>query len=856
MSAQNPPLKGIISGLAGLLGFSALAGVLVTAMVAPAIAVTGVTASSAIGVFDKLPDYITIGTQAQRNEIWATYTGEGNVNGQIKIATLFDQNREEVSYEQISPYALSATVDGEDARFFEHGGIDISSIVRATVGNASSGSIESGASTLSMQLVKNIGVQQALNLDTEEEREAAYKKANEQSLDRKLKEMKQAIALEKKYTKKEVLTAYLNIANFGNATYGIQAAAQRYYSVNASDLTPAQAASLVAIVQGPSDRNPGDPENYKENQDRRDYILDAMLKAGHLTKAEHKEAVATPVDETTVKPSISINGCVAAHEYAKWFCDYVRKSVKDFEFLGADEEERTENWKRGGYKLYTTLDMDVQIPAQTATWAYAPNTETEFALGSATSTVQPGTGRVLVMTQNKIFDDTLEGAGSAATAVNFNTSYEYGGSSGFQPGSTYKVFTLLEWLRSGKSVNERLNGNPDSRANSSNFPNRCEGRGSETFGYGNNANETGTFTVRDGTVRSINGVFFSMAKQLDLCDIRDMAAEMGVERADGEPLETNPTSIIGTNEVTPLSMASSYAAIAANGMWCKPIIVDSVIKPTGETVPGQEKECAQAVTPNIAHGAADVLKGVIPTLRYYPDDGVPIFAKTGTTDRAKQTWVATGTSATGTAVWVGNIVGDRNITQSGLEYADVSGLYLRHAIMGATVSAANQKYGGQDWPKPEANPVASSGQPVPDVRGASLSSAKTVIENIGFGYADGGAIDSSVEAGKVVGTDPEAGVVLARGATVTVYTSKGNQVAFPDVVGDGLTYDFTTARSQIQAAGYPTVILACTALEQQGADPILPTDPRIGKIQASDPAPGTPTVPGATVTLGVGKITC
>ncbi len=264
-------------------------------------------------------------------------------------------------------------------------------------------------------------------------------------------------------------------------------------------------------------------------------------------------------------------------DYAKFFCDYVVKSVGDFEFLGNTAAERKANWKIGGYKLYTTLDLDVQIPAQNATWTYAPNTETGFSLGSATSTVQPGTGRVLVMTQNKLFDDTAEGAGSIATAVNFNTSYEYGGSSGFQPGSTYKVFTLLDWLKAGNGVEERVSGSPNSKEPFSSYTACGEKLSGGTFSFKNNAGEAGTYTVRNGTVNSVNGVFFSMAKQLDLCDIRDVAASLGVERADGEPLETNPTSIIGTNTVTPLSMAAAYAAIAANGLYCKPIIVDKVI---------------------------------------------------------------------------------------------------------------------------------------------------------------------------------------------------------------------------------------------------------------------------------------
>jgi membrane peptidoglycan carboxypeptidase len=862
MSAQKTPRRGVFSAIAGLLGFSALSGLLVTVMVAPALAVTGITASSTIGIFDSLPEYIEIGQQPERNEIYATYTGEGNENGHKLIATIYDQNRQEVPYDQISKFALDATVDGEDARFFEHGGVDVASVIRAAVGNVVSSNVESGASTLSMQLVKNIYVQKALEEPTEEARDAAYKKATATSFDRKLSEMKLAIGLEKKYTKKEILTAYLNIANFGNATYGIQAAAQRYYSVDAKDLTLAQATSLIAIVQYPNQRNLGDPENYGENQDRRDYILNAMLAVGDITQAEHDEAIATPVDDTTIKESAPNNGCIAADEYARWFCDYVVKSVKDFTFLGADEQEREANWTRGGYKLYTTLDLDIQKPVQDAIWTYAPNTETAYALGSVVDTVQPGTGRVLVMAQNKVFNDTLEGGGPTSTAVNYSTSYDYGGSSGIQPGSTYKLFTLLDWLIKGKGTEERVSGDPDSKAQYSKFMECGQPSGSGTFSYKNNAGESGIWTVRNGTVNSVNGVFFSMAKQLDLCDIRDVAVSLGVERADGDPLKTVPSSIIGINEVTPLSMASAYAGVAALGKWCKPIVVDTFVTPDGQTKPAQTPECKQAIAPNIAATAIDVLKGVMTSGNQVygnPEDGIPVFGKTGTTDIGEQTWVATGTTSGASVTWVGNSVGRVSILDQ--EYAGVSGIRLRHYISLALLTALDGKYGGNDWPAPDPALISGSGLAVPDgLIGLSPESAKALIEGLGFTYADGGPIDSEVPAGKVAATDPAAGSLSAKGAVITVFTSKGNKIAMPDVVYDGKSRTFSQAQSELSTAGYTSVTQSCVVIPPTtGTGPILPADPnfaRVGKVQSSDPVAGSYNLPTTPVTLAVGKETC
>jgi len=845
MSAQKSPRRGAFPAAVGVIGFSAIAGLLVTVMVAPALAVTGVTASSTIGIFDSLPEYVTIDQQPERNEIYATFAGSGNTGGYYKIATIYDQNRQEVPYEQISKFALDATVNGEDRRFFEHGGVDVASVVRAAIGNVASSDIESGASTLSMQLVKQINVQRALEEPTEEARKAAYAEAIATSFDRKLREMKLAIGLEKRYTKKEILTAYLNIAFFGSNTYGIQAASQRYYSVDAKDLTLHQAASLIAIVQYPGQRSLDDPENYAANEERRDFILGQMLAEGNITKQEYDEAYDTPVDDTTLLPSSPTSGCTFAYSHAKWFCDYVVKSVKDFEFLGANPEERKANWKRGGYKVYTTLDLDAQIPAQDATWTYAPNTETAFSLGSATASVQGGTGRVLVMTENMIFNDTLEGGGPTTSAVNYNTSFDYGGSTGFQPGSTYKLFTLLEWLNQNKGISERVLG--DGRTiPGAQFTDSCNGPWGGDVKFKNNAGERGIYDIRVGTVQSVNGVFFSMALQLDLCKIKNVAESLGIERADYGPLQTNPASIIGTNEVTPLSMAGAYAAVGAGGVYCKPIIVDRAIAPDGTELAGQAKQCRQAISPEVAATAAFVLEGVAASSASNPNDGVPLLGKTGTTDGATQTWFAAATTSVGTVVWVGNSIGFQDILRT--SYADVAGIRLRHFIMRPTLAALNAKYGGNAFPEPSQQLLTGSGLEVPDVRGRTLEQAKPLLEGIGFVFADGGQVDSEAAPGTIVSTDPSPGTRSAKGVTITVFTSRGNKIKVPDVVEDGETNDYAAASTILLGAGFTNILPAACVVVPGG-------DPKIGKVTAMGPDAGTFILKTDPITLTVAQDT-
>jgi membrane peptidoglycan carboxypeptidase len=681
-----------------------IAGLLVAISVSPVIGITGVTASSGIGFFDDLPEFIELGRLSERNTIYAQSRGPGNVNGYIEIATIYDQNRMAVSLDDISSYATDAAIDGEDRRFYEHGGVDMQSVIRAASKNFRSGDIEGGASTLSMQVVKNIFVQQALELPTEEKRQAAYEAATGESMERKLKEMKLAIGLEKRYTKQEILAAYLNISFFGDNTYGIETAAQRYYSTTAANLTAAQAASLIAIVQYPGLRGLDNPENYGENQKRRDVILYAMHDAGHLTDEELTVALETPVDDTTIKPSPLKNGCVAANQHARWFCDYVVKSIDEFEALGPTAEERRENWRRGGYSLYTTLDMDVQPTAQAQVWAWAPNSETGFALGGTAVSVQPGTGRILVMAENKDFNDTLDGGGVTSSAVNYNTDYEHGGSSGMQSGSTYKLFTLVAWLEAGHKLSESVDSSART-VQQQTFKDTCADGYGPWFGPYPFKNDSGggggAMSVLSATAGSVNGAFISMALKLDLCSIRGAAERLGVERADGTTLWTNPSSVLGTNEITPLSLTSAYAAIAAGGVYCKPIVLDRVVGPNGESLEGQKPECRRAVSPEIAATVAYALDRVITSgtaTASNPGDGVPLIGKTGTTDDANQTWIITTTTNVATGVWVGNSIGNFPLSQ--YEVAGVAGNYVRHEIMRNTVGVINSKYGGGLFPGP------------------------------------------------------------------------------------------------------------------------------------------------------------
>ncbi|MGU3409986.1 transglycosylase domain-containing protein [Microbacterium sp. M1A1_1b] len=832
-SASRTKPVSAVGAFVGFVGFSVLAGLLVTIGVTPAIAVAGVTTTSTIGVFESLPEYIEIGDLPQRNEVLAYQGGQS-----VHLATVYDQNRQELKFDQISDQLKNAAIDGEDKRFYDHGGVDMTSLVRAGVGSLAGGLGESGGgSTLTMQLVRNIKMQQALELPTQEERTKAYNDAVEQTIPRKLEEMKLAIGLAKKYSHQTILTGYLNIAYFGDQTYGVQAAAQHYFNKNATDLTPQEAASILAIVQSPNTRNLSDPKYYDANVARRDVILKSMYAQKHLTKEQYDAAIASkPADY--VHLTAPNQGCQsAAGNGSQFFCDYAIKVVKQMSQLGGTQKERDAAWRNGGYTIQTTLNLDLNSQQKDLLNTYDPNTEARFQLGATFNSVEAATGRILTMAQNKDYDQSIQSP-STATSLNFSADKEYGGSSGFQTGSTYKLFTLLDWLKDGHGLNETVNGTPH-------IINRWTHCGSPDYtAYGpknDSAGENGNFTVARATALSVNAAFASMAAKLDLCDIKQTAQDLGVHSADEKTeLNSYPSSILGTNTIAPMTMASAYATIANNGTYCKPIAIDNVTNAEGKSLGGQPKECKQVLDPSVAATAAYALQG---TIKYgtavgaQTADGTPMFAKTGTTDDADQIWLVGGSSKVATAYWQGNWDGGK--TNLRHYYSGAGGSYAsaRASVWRQAMTPINQYFPGEAFPTPSQSAIRGNSIAVPDLAGKTTDEARSLIANAGFTYVDGGTQPGGGTAGTVSSTSPGSGSLLSKGSTVTVYTTDGSQATVPEVTGKSVG----DARSAINGAGFGNVAVAGDFEKGDGKNQCT--------VASVDPAAGTATSKDTAVTV-------
>jgi membrane peptidoglycan carboxypeptidase len=377
-------------------------------------------------------------------------------------------------------------------------------------------------------------------------------------------------------------------------------------------------------------------------------------------------------------------------------------------------------FRRGGYNVYTTLDLDLQAAAVATMNAEVPKTYAAGDVGAVISSVQVGTGRVLAMTQNKDYsqDPLVQATGNNFTSINYNTDFAEGGSRGFQPGSTYKVFTLAEWLKKGHSLNERV----DSRRKSNwgTFEDSCLGPQNydkQNWNPRNDANESGSnYSALQSTIGSINTGFIGMAKRSDLCAIRQTAESFGVHRADGTPLLQSAATVIGTNEVAPLSMAVAFAGIANSGMTCSPIAIDRITGPDGTEIAVPQSECVQSVEPAVAASMAYAMRRVMTDgtggqSNRAAKPSVPLIGKTGTTDGAKDTWMSGSSTKVATVVAVVSLTGVLN--QRRLQFAGGQVATARHRMWPAVMSVANAKYGGDAFVEAAPTPVPMPVRAVP-----------------------------------------------------------------------------------------------------------------------------------------------
>jgi membrane peptidoglycan carboxypeptidase len=698
----------VLARLIAMVLVSAIVGTLMTAFVLPVVASAGWAVNTGVNYFDALPDELTRPPLPQRSVMLAA---DGS-----PIAYFYDENRVDVPLSKIAPVLQNAVIAIEDSRFYQHGGIDPKGVVRAAINDSTGGTVQ-GASTLTQQYVKNVLLEQAWASGDAQ----AAKDAVARTPTRKLREMRLAIGLENRVGKAQILEGYLNIAFLGGHTYGMEAAAERYFGVSASQVTLPQAALLAGMIQEPSSYDPN--RHPKAARHRRDAVLSRMLAQKMITKAQYTAAVATaPV----AKGHPPAQGCTAAHTDG-YFCDYVLRSLLTdpaFAPLGTSRAARESTVNRGGLVIRTTLDAKVQFAADTAVRQGVPINDPS-GLGAAAVTVEPGTGKVLGMAQNRIY---AVDAGPGRTSVNYNTDSALGGSTGFQTGSSFKPFTLATWLASGRSLTDEVDATkrpfPFSDFTSCGRPLRS----TKAYTPGNSEGlESGKMPVLDATFNSVNVAYVDMESQLDLCDITTVAGRLGVHLAVpaaecGQATATTqlpacvPSLTLGVKEIAPLTMAAAYAGFASGGIFCKPLAVVSIDRAgpapgsvASVAVPGSQ--CSRALDPDVAHGVTTALTQVLvrgTASAVGPLDPWPAAGKTGTTDGPYDTWFVGYTAQRSTAVWVadpghadgGTLARRRlgDITVAGRYYGTIYGASIAAPIWKKIMEPIMQGMPAENWP--------------------------------------------------------------------------------------------------------------------------------------------------------------
>ena len=580
--------SGLGTAFLGLLGYvtvSAVCGVLVAGLVVPGIAAAGVAGSNSITFFNKLPSALTVDPPSQSTKV---LTADGKL-----IATFYAENRVKVGLDQMSPYIKDAIVAVEDRRFYEHAGVDPQGVLRALSSNLSGGGRQ-GASTLTQQYVANVVTESLVSSDRGDE----VIRSGQKTVGDKLREMKLAIELEKKYTKDQILEGYLNIVFFNRDAYGIEAASRYFFSTTAKDLTLPQAALLAGVVNSPSFYDPAvHPENALQ---RRDEVLARMLSQGKILQAEYDAAVATGVD---LKITPGNQGCAGA-TMAPYFCDYVSHLILNNPAYGVDLASRQKKLYRGGLTITTTLDSRLQRAAQVQVDATAGANPDKW--GASLVSVAPGSGRILAMAQNTVF---LPQPGKFDTQLNFNVDSkdadgnDLNGAGGFQPGSTMKPFTFAEWLNAGKPLTARVDASRRSYPLGFRWKSSCgkvlgaysttqrlAGLDATDDLQNNDAGYYRPMAIDYGLYNSINTATFATAAQLDFCNIQKMVDAVGLHSGlDNARINMHQLgNLLGAIGVAPLHLANAYATFANDGTYCTPVAITKVTDTTGQVVSGRD----------------------------------------------------------------------------------------------------------------------------------------------------------------------------------------------------------------------------------------------------------------------------
>ena len=535
--------------------------------------------------------------QAQRSVVYAA-------DGSVLAVLHATENRSPVTIDQVPPALIDAVLDTEDSRFFTHGGFDLKSTVRALASDVKSGAAVQGASTITQQLVKTV-------LNTPEK-----------TLDRKIKDAVISTRLEGRYSKRQILEAYLNTVYFGNGAYGVQAAAETYFNVNVNQITASQAAMMAGIIRDPLGYDP--LLNPHDSLARRNFVLDRMVTQGHLTADAASALRFAPMPTTLTKPQGT------SDTKDDYYVEQVKRVLLTGTTLGHNYTERYNALFKGGLKIYTNLDHSLQDSAEQSVTQTIPANPQGFT--GALVSIEPATGKVKALVGGPGYDQV---------------KYDLATQGLRQPGSGFKLFTLLATYEAGYGPYDTVDGSSP-----------CAVKFGSNISLlkqpikNDEGQSTGPISVTTATANSVNCAFIRMAHEAGLPKVVDMAHRLGLHQA----FPLNPSLVIGSEETTVLDMASAYATLAADGVYRKPQFIDHIVDGNRHTIYTADATGKRVLDPQISREAVQTLRAVVQygtgTAANLPDRQVA--GKTGTTELNTDAWFNGITPQLATTVWMGD----------------------------------------------------------------------------------------------------------------------------------------------------------------------------------------------------------
>lgn len=751
----------MIKSLGKLVLSTALVGILIALAIAPVAGVSGVAVARTNETMQSDVQDLTNGDTPGVSTI---LDAKGN-----PLAYIYEQRRHPVKPDEISDAMKKAVVAIEDRRFYEHEGVDLQGNVRALWTNLVAGGVSQGASTLDQQYVKNYLL--LVNATTDEERQAA----TEQSVARKLREMRMATDIDARLSKDEILTNYLNLVPFGNHSFGVEAASRTYFGTDAAHLTVPQAAMLAGMVQSSEYLNPY--TNEEGVTERRNVVLQAMVDNGSLSQ-EDADAFSQQPLGVLDSPATLANGCIGAGDRG-FFCDYVLEYLNE---KGIDREHLA----RGGLTVKTTLDPDVQDQALNAVRSNtAPDAE---GVAEVMNVIKPGTDsrKVLAMVSSRTYGLDLNNNETLLPQPNSLV--------GNGAGSVFKLFTAAAALEAGYGIKDKLA-----------VPNRYEAEG---LGYGgadncpsnkycveNSGNYASTMTMQDTLAYSPNTPFIQLTEQLGVERLVDIAVKLGL-RSYEEPgsydgqssiadhiKESNLGSFtLGPTAVNALELSNVGATVASQGMWCEPNPIEEVTDSHGNEVYLKHTPCERAVDKEVAKAlennmTADTEKGTAADSARAAGFSGQAAAKTGTTESNQSSAFLGFNSAVAAAPYIYNDGTTTSPLCTGPVRQCPSGNLFGGKEPAATFyTMAARVPEAQKGTVPDYDRAYDSGKVSPlidGVKGKSESQARSTLEKAGYKVRTTEVPAPGVGYGKVVRviTGPSG---AKKGAEVTLQLSDGS----------------------------------------------------------------------------------